>query len=98
MQNSLFGSAESKEAGIKRDEARKKQLEDLSNLSEEERRGANVTTREGREYEIAQVVDPSLDKGYVAATDWEGLERVGGEGWLKKRADKGEKYSGYVFF
>lgn len=50
----------------------------------------------GKDYEVAAVVDESLNKEYVPATTWEGLERIGSEAWVRRGRDGGEMYYGYV--
>ena len=95
LRNSVFGSKESKAAEQKREEARANRAAELAKQDPEERRtGEVVRDWQGREFTVAPVVDPSVDKGYVPATNWEGLERIGGEKWVRDRADGGEKYHG----
>lgn len=48
----------------------------------------------GVTYERAERVEPATNKDYLPSTTWDGLERVGGEQWVKKRLDMGEQYSG----
>lgn len=92
MSNSLFGSKEDKAVEEKRDEAHQKRLEELK-----EQGGA--TTEQyvddaGREWTIAAIVDPSLNKEYVQAQRWDGLEWVGSKEWVARRNDGGEAYTG----
>lgn len=48
----------------------------------------------GKEYVIAEVVDTYTHKDYVSSQTWDGLEKVGSEEWVRKRADIGEQYHG----
>lgn len=96
IRQSVFGSKESKDAGRKREEARQQRVEELSTQPEEERSGQVIVDRQGREWEVAALVDESLNKDYVPATTWEGLKRIGGEKWVRQRADSGERYHGYA--
>jgi hypothetical protein len=91
MQDALFGSKEKKRSDELREAARKTQLENIKTEGE-----LAVKTRvvEDVVYEIADVVDPTLHEDYVPASDWHGLEVVGGEAWVKQRADQGEQYTG----
>lgn len=49
---------------------------------------------DGVPYERAARIDPATNKEYVPSATWGGLERVGGEQWVKKRLDMGEQYAG----
>ena len=56
-------------------------------------------TAEGKpksKYQVAQLVDPAVNKDYVLSSNWQGLRRIGGEKWIKKNQDTGEKYVGYA--
>lgn len=95
IQQSVFGSTESKEAERKREAARQVRVEELAQQPAEERAtGGTVVDVAGREYEVAALVDESLDKTYKPAKDWKGLRRVGSEEWVQERADGGEVYVG----
>lgn len=92
MTNSLFGTKEEKVATEKRDEAHQKRLQELAET------GAGQTEQyiddQGREWTIAAVVDPSINKEYVQAQRWDGLEWVGSKEWVARRDDGGEAYVG----
>lgn len=96
MQQTIFGSKESKEAEQSREEQRKRRLEDLSQQDPTTSILDKRTDRRGREYEVAAVVDPTINSDYVQAANWDGLESVGSADWVKARADQGEQYAGYT--
>ncbi|KAI5360855.1 putative ribosomal protein L50, mitochondria [Septoria linicola] len=50
----------------------------------------------GSLYETARRYDPTTEKYYLPSSTWDGLERVGGEKWAKKRLDMGEQYTGFL--
>ena len=90
--NSLFGSSEQKAATEKRDEAHQQRLQELA-----ERGGGKTETLvddKGRTWTIAAVVDPSVNKQYVQAQRWDGLEWVGSKEWIARKNDSGEAYVG----
>jgi hypothetical protein len=92
MTNSLFGSTEQKAAAEKRDEAHQNRLNELA-----EQGGGKTETfvdDQGRKWTIAAVVDPSINKEYVQAQRWDGLEWVGSKEWIARRSDAGETYIG----
>lgn len=93
IQNSLFGTKESKATEKFREEQRVKRLEELKE-SGADREVEKVEMRNGRVYEVAEVVDPITHKDYIVSRNWRGLESVGGEEWVRQRADSGEKYVG----
>lgn len=93
MQQSLFGSKESRESDKNREEKQ------LKKLAEDNKEGVSTapyetTVKGGQVYRVARLIDPSSNKDYVPAETARGLERVGGEAWVKQRMDKGEKYTG----
>ena len=96
IRESLFGSKESKEVEKKR--ADKVQAK----IDEQARRdatNAGLETRKGRgdrKYEVAAIVDTSINPEYIMSANWDGLRRIGSEKWIKERADPGVKYVGYV--
>jgi len=56
-------------------------------------------TAEGKpksKYQVAKLVDPAVNKDYVLSSNWQGLRRIGGEKWIKKNQDPGDKYVGYA--
>lgn len=94
LREAIFPSKEAKEAAKKREEKRKNAIKDAAQ---------HKTTqleikedRQGRQYEVAAIVDPSLNRDYVQALNWDGLERIGSEKWVKAKADRGEQYLGFV--
>jgi hypothetical protein len=92
MTNSLFGTKEQKAANEKRDEAHQQRLQELA-----EQGGGKTETfvdDKGREWTIAAVVDPSVNKQYVQAQRWDGLEWVGSKEWVARKSDAGEAYVG----
>ena len=50
--------------------------------------------RDGKEYQVAAIIDPTVNKDYVEATDATGLEVVGSKEWIKAKQDRGEQYVG----
>lgn len=94
IQETLFGTKESKAADKQREEKQQKKYEDLAQredaLSDLEIR----TDSKGREYEVAALVDSTINKDYVPAADWKGLESVGSKQWVRERADTGDVYTG----
>lgn len=95
LQESLFGSKESKEAERSREEKQKRRLEEVA--ERDNSAGLEVTTdKRGRQYEVAAIVDPTINRDYVQATSWDGLESVGSVEWVKQRADRGEQYVGFA--
>jgi hypothetical protein len=94
LQQSVFGSKESDKAAKSREEKHQRRVEELAQkpAGEVERK----TDAQGREYEVAALVDPSVNKDYVPASSWDGLERIGSVEWVKQRADQGEKYVGFA--
>ena len=98
LQNSVFGNKESREASKKREEAHQKRVEELAQQQTHGQQPGREVVRDwqGREFEVAALVDESVDgaRGYVPASSWEGLERIGGEEWVRRRADGGEVYLG----
>ena len=90
--NSLFGSSEQKAATEKREEAHQQRLQELA-----EQGGGKTETivdDKGRTWTIAAVVDPSINKQYVQAQRWDGLEWVGSKEWIARKNDSGEAYVG----
>lgn len=95
LKNTIFGTEQTKQAEKSRDEKQKRRLEELA--ADENSGGVETKTdKHGRAYEIAALVDPSVDTTYVQATTGKGLEMVGGEEWVRKRADRGERYVGFA--
>ena len=92
IQQTLFGSKESKEAEAKREEEEQKRTQELA---KRDNSGRKTKKHGSRIYNIAPVVDPSVNKDYVPATKWDGLERIGSREYAKAKADQGEKYVGY---
>lgn len=93
LQNSVFGTPESREANKKRDELNKKRVEKSAKQGKTEKAHRDS---KGRVWKKASIVDPSRTEGYVPATDWTNLEKVGGAEWVRARRDEGEVYIGCV--
>ena len=96
IQNSLFGSKESQAVEKSQEEKQQKRYEEVA---EREGTFSDVEIRtdsRGREYEVAALVDTLIDKNYVPATNWDGLERIGSQKWVEEMADRGDAYTGYV--
>ncbi|KAK4553556.1 hypothetical protein LTR86_009352 [Recurvomyces mirabilis] len=97
LRDTIFGSKQSQDAEKVREEKQilRSEEEQQSNTQED---GALeiVVGKDGQQYEVAAVVDPTLAKNYIQATSWEGLERIGSEEWVKRRADQGEQYVGFI--
>ena len=94
IQQTLFGSQEAKEAQQKQEEEAEKRSVELAKND-----AARKRTRKagGRVYELAPVVNQSVNKDYVPSSTWHGLERIGGRQYVKAKADRGEKYVGYGY-
>lgn len=92
LQDSVFGSEQSKKAETSREEKRKKKLEEVAQRGKGELE-TKVGTG-GKEYVIAEVVDTYTHKDYVLSQTWDQLESIGSEEWVRKRADMGEQYQG----
>ncbi|KAK4620000.1 hypothetical protein CLAFUW4_11266 [Fulvia fulva] len=91
MRKNLFGSKEATHADKSREEKRKRRLE------EQPRTGpVTKTDTKGRVWEVAEVVDPTTHSNYVVSNTWQGLESVGSEEWVRRRADGGEQYQGFM--
>lgn len=95
IQKTLFGSKESKAAEAKREAMRKKELEQIK-ASGRARKTETVRSVTGRSFEVAERVDPITHSDYVSSQDWHGMESIGGEQWVKQRADGGEQYFGFL--
>ena len=95
LQRTLFGSKESRDAEKQRDEKQQRRVEELA---ERDNQGAleTKTDKHGRTYEVAAIVDPTVNKEYVQSSTWDGLEQVGSEAWVQQRADRGEQYVGFM--
>ncbi|KAK4493697.1 hypothetical protein PRZ48_014882 [Zasmidium cellare] len=94
MRESVFGSEKSKKAEQSREDKRQKKLEDVAQRPKgelEQRTGAR-----GVDYVVAEVVDTYTHKDYVSSQTWDGLEMIGSEEWVRKRADMGEQYKGFL--
>ena len=96
IRESLFGTTESEEAKNKREEQIKQKTEAGAKRDAARTSLETTTDRRGRKYEVAAIYDPSINPEYVISTNWDGLRRIGGERWIKERADPGEQYVGYV--
>lgn len=94
LREAIFPNKESKEAARRREENRKHSLKDAAQRETTQPRIKE--DRRGRRYEVAAIVDPSLNRDYVQALNWDGLERVGSEKWIKAKADRGEQYLGFI--
>lgn len=107
--NTLFGSKESKAEEQRRAEAKTKQEQKLAEKAGKSSDLETVTLRldkakrlgryskpKEETFEIANAYSPKVNKDYKPANTWDGLARIGSEEWVKKQADKGEQYVGYV--
>lgn len=92
MQESIFGSEKSK----KEEESREVKRKERAKAAESRTSGvrAQKKGRDGQTYEIAEFVDPESHTDYKPTMSWNGLERMGGDEWVRRRADKGEQYVG----
>ncbi|WPH02832.1 Hypothetical protein R9X50_00570000 [Acrodontium crateriforme] len=95
MQQNLFGSKESRESDKIREEKQQKKIAD-DNKEGISTAPYETTVKGDQVYRVARLIDPSSNKDYIPAENWNRLERVGSEAWVKKRADKGEKYTGFL--
>ena len=93
VKNLFFGSAEGRAAEESRENARKKRLQ-RQEAGEEVETLETLKDRKFRAFKTAAVVDSSTDSTYVPAHDWQGLETIGSEQWVKAQADKGEVFVG----
>lgn len=94
LREGIFGSTETTPAEKKREEASRERTKELAkgfNPSKplEKRKSSSG----GEAYEVAAVIDPSINTEYVPATTWDELETIGSEQWAKEREDKGEVYT-----
>ena len=96
IQTSLFGSKESNEAVKRREEKSRERINELAKRDDYTSALEVRTDKRGREYEVAALIDPTINSDYAPATKWDGLESIGSEKWVKARRDTGEKYDGYV--
>lgn len=92
MTNTLFGSSEQKAATEAREEATQKRLNELAEQGEA--KTETIVDDQGREWTIAAIVDPTINKQYVQAQRWDGLEWVGSKEWVARQNDAGEAYVG----
>lgn len=92
MQDSIFGTEKSK----KEEESREVKRKEKVKAAEGRTAGVRATKKgwDGQTYEIAEFVDPESHGEYKPTTSWAGLERMGGDEWVRRRADKGEQYVG----
>lgn len=87
----------------KKDEAEQKWEEDAAERKMEMARQYDASRpmkqRPSRDntqmYNVAPVVDPTVNKEYIPATTWDGLQSMGGRQWVKAKKDGGEVYKGY---
>lgn len=93
LQHSIFGSPEQKVATEKREEAHQKHIQELADKGGTEMQP--YTDNEGREWQIAAVVDPSINKQYVQAQRWDGLQWIGTKEWVALNNDGKEAYVGF---
>jgi hypothetical protein len=94
MRKTLFGSKEQKDADRRREEKIQKKIEELRARGEQKEEPTAVGEKAGRFYKVAAFVDPAINKDYVVATTWDGLESIGSEEWVKAKKDRGEQYVG----
>ena len=95
LRESIFGSTETTPAEQKREDVSRERTKALAQKFDakkplERRKPSN----RNQWYEIAAVVDPTVNKEYNLKSTWKEIERVGGEQWMKAREDKGEVYKG----
>lgn len=90
LQESVFGSKGSEEKAAKRDQLNATRAREQS----ADKPGEYVDAK-GRVWEKAAIVDPSVNSNYQPASDWKGLERIGGAQWMRERGDGGEVYRGF---
>lgn len=94
LKDTLFGN--------KKDAAEQKWEEEAAERRKEMARQYNdrnpMEQRSSRDntqlYNIAPVVDPTINREYIPAPTWDGLERMGGKNWAKAQHDGGEAYEG----
>lgn len=96
LQNTLFGSKESQEAQKSREEKQRQRSAEVQARDDAGEGPEIKTSKSGKQYEVAAIVEPGTHEGYVPATNWDGLERVGNTDWVKAKADQGEQYVGFV--
>lgn len=93
IKESLFGGEETEESKRKREEAELRQQEQAKR--DAARTNLQITTdQKGKEYEVAAIVDTSINPDYVMSSNWNGLRRIGGKQWIQAKRDQGEKYVG----
>ncbi|KAK4541166.1 hypothetical protein LTR36_008240 [Oleoguttula mirabilis] len=96
LQQTIFGSKESKDAEQSREAKQKRRVEELAISRNDDAALEVKTDKHGRQYEVAAMVDTTVNKDYVQSTTWAGLESVGSVDWVQQRADRGEKYVGFA--
>jgi len=94
IQKTLFGSKEAEQATRDREEKQAQRYQEAATRQDAGFDLEIIQDTKGNEYKVAAIVDPSINKQYVQATRWDGLESVGSVQWVKERADKGEVYHG----
>lgn len=93
MSDLLFGDK-------KAEEKKAKQVEKAKARAAEEGREASTSKIPEQvkinrvTYRPAERYDPATNPDYLPSSTWDGLERVGGVQWAKKRMDRGEQYTG----
>ncbi|KAF2725064.1 hypothetical protein K431DRAFT_291241 [Polychaeton citri CBS 116435] len=94
MRDTIFGDKESEEAkrvqGIQREGA-----VEMAQTRDPNAGLETKTDEHGNVYEIAVSVDKLNDRDYVPATSWHGLDRIGGDEWLRQQQDEGDEYQGF---
>lgn len=93
IKETLFGTKETRETEARRE---KKSSEKKTPEKKTSAPASSVEEIEigSRKYKIAARVDPDVQKDYVPASKDNKLQRLGSVEWVKRRADKGEKYAG----
>jgi len=96
ISETLFGKKKTPEDEKKEQKELEKKRIDLAQRDADR---VALETAEGKpksKYQVAQLVDPAVNKDYVLSSNWQGLRRIGGEKWIKQNQDPGEKYVGYA--
>lgn len=94
IRESLFGTAESKEAKEKREETVQKKEQDQAKRDAARTALETKKDAKGKVYEVAATIDPFVNPEYVVSSNWDGLRRIGGDRWIKEQRDPGQKYVG----
>lgn len=93
MRNTIFGNKE-EDRSAKAVETQRDTAQEIAHIRDPHAAITTKTDEKGNVYEVAATVDDRADLDYVPATTWLGLERIGGEEWVRQQQDEGDEYIG----